>query len=243
MLAWFYHGGGEALYKELLDLLKLNVVGFAYFPMPTQPLGWFKKEIKSAADFKGMKYRTVGIAAELFKDLGVEASNLAGRDIPRAMDRDLLDGAEINNPSSDLAAGVPEIAKIYMLGSHHRQVEVFEVIFNKAKYDALPAEMRAILRFAALASSTDQLGMAYGRYPKDLDEIRKQRVAVVQTNEAVLDAQLAAWDRVIAAYSKDPFFAKVIASQKAWVKRSQPYLQANNLSSAVLASAYKHFFG
>jgi len=129
-----------------------------------------------------------------------------------------------------------------MMGSHHRQVEMFEIIFNKAKYDALPAEIKSILRHAAWAASTDQLGMAYDRYPKDLEEIKKRGVKVVQTNEAVLNEQLAVWDRLIAAYSKDPFFAKVIASQKAWVKRTQPYLQVNNLGSAVLAAAYKHFF-
>jgi len=243
MLAWFYHGGGEALYKELInDLLKLNVTGIPYFPMPTQPLGWFTKEIKSAEEFKGMKYRTVGVAADLFKELGAEVSNLAGRDIVRAMDRSLIDGAELNNPSSDLTAGLPDAAKFYMMGSHHRQVEVFEIIFNKAKHDALPAEMKSILRYAALASSTDQLGMAYNRYPKDLEEIKKRGVNVVKTNDAVLNEQLAAWDRLIAAYSKDPFFAKVLASQKVWVKRTQPYLQVNNLGSATLAAAYAHFF-
>jgi TRAP-type mannitol/chloroaromatic compound transport system substrate-binding protein len=154
----------------------------------------------------------------------------------------LIDGAEVNNPSSDVAAGLPEFAKFYMMGSHDRQVEMFEIIFNKAKYDALPAEIKSILRHAAWAASTDQLGMAYDRYSKDLEEIKKRGVKVVQTNEVVLNEQLAVWDRLIAAYSKDPFFAKVIASQKAWVKRTQPYLQVNNLGSAALATAYKHFF-
>ena len=65
MLAWFYSGGGEALYRELVnDILKLNLVGLLYFPMPVQPLGWFKKEIKSADDFKGISYRTEGLAAD-----------------------------------------------------------------------------------------------------------------------------------------------------------------------------------
>ena len=110
------------------------------------------------------------------------------------------------------------------------------------KHDALPAEIKSILRQAALASSTEQLATAYDRYAKDLEEIKRRGVSVLQTSEAVLNEQLAAWDRLIAAYSKDPFFAKVIASQKAWVKRTQPFLQANNLSSPALASAYKHFF-
>jgi TRAP-type mannitol/chloroaromatic compound transport system substrate-binding protein len=243
MLAWFYRGGGEALYKELVtDILKLNVIGFLYFPMPTQPLGWFKKEIKSPDEFKGLKYRTVGLASEMFKELGVEVNNLLDRDMVRAIDRDLLDGAEVNNPSSDLLLGFPEVVKFYMMGSHHRQVECFEIIFNKSKYEALTAEMKAILRYAAFASSADQLGMAHDRYPNDLAEIMKRGVNVVKTNETILNAQLAAWDRVIAAYSKDPFFAKVVASQKAWVKRTQPYIQINNLDNIALAAAYKHFF-
>jgi TRAP-type mannitol/chloroaromatic compound transport system substrate-binding protein len=244
MLAWFYHGGGEALYKELVnDILKLNLVGFLYFPMPTQPLGWFKKEIKSADEFKGMKYRTVGLSADLFKEMGAAVTILPGGEIVPAMDRGLLDAAEFNNPSSDILLGFPDVSKYYMVGSHHQQMEEFEVIFNKAKYDALPAELKAVLRYAAFASSSDQLGMAYDRYPKDLEEIKKRGVNVIHTGESVLNSQLAAWDKVIAEQSKEPFFKKVIDSQKAWVKRTQPYLNVNNLQSNELAVAYKHFFG
>ena len=168
---------------------------------------------------------------------------LPSGEIVPIMDRGLLDAAGLNNPSSDLQLGLPEVAKFYMMGSHHRPAGAFEIVFNKARHDALPAEIKSILRHAAFAASTAQLGMAYARYPKDLDEIRKRGVNVVRTGEAVLRAQLAAWDKVIAEHSKEPFFAKVIASQKAWVRRMQPYLAANNLGSGELAAAYKHFFG
>jgi len=243
-LAWFYAGGGEALYKELVnDILKLNLVGFLYFPMPTQPLGWFKKEVKSADDFKGLKYRTVGLSADVFKELGAAVTILPGGEIVPAMDRGLLDAAEFNNPSSDILLGFADVSKYYMMGSHHQQQEAFEVIFNKQKFDALSPELKAILRNAAHAATSDQLFMAYDRYPKDLEEMKKKGVNVVHTNEAVLNAQLAAWDKVIAEQSKEAFFKKVIDSQKAWVKRTQPYLQVNNLSTTELAVAYKHFFG
>jgi TRAP-type mannitol/chloroaromatic compound transport system substrate-binding protein len=244
MLAWFYVGGGEALYKELVnDILKLNLVGFLYFPMPTQPLGWFKKEIKSGDDFKNMKYRTVGLSADLFKEMGASVTIMAGGDIVPAMDRGLLDAAEFNNPSSDILLGFPDVSKFYMMGSHHQQVECFEVIFNKAKYDALAPELKAILRNAAHASSADQYYMAHDRYSKDLEEIKKRNVQVFHTGEAVLTAQLAAWDRVLAEQTKEPFFKKVIESQKAWVKRTTPYFDVNNLSTAEREVAYKHFFG
>jgi TRAP-type mannitol/chloroaromatic compound transport system substrate-binding protein len=244
LLAWFYSGEGEALYRELInDILKLNLTGFIYFPMPAQPLGWFKKEIKGAADLKGISYRSEGLAAELFRELGATVTVLPSGEIVPIMERGLLDAAQFNNPSSDLQLGLAEVAKFYLMGSHHRPAGALEIIFNKPRHDALPAEIRSILRHAALAASTAQLGMAYARYPKDLDEIRKRGVNVLRTGHAVLRAQLAAWDKVIAEHSKEPFFAKVIASQKAWVKRLQPYLAINNLGSAERAAAYQHFFG
>jgi TRAP-type mannitol/chloroaromatic compound transport system substrate-binding protein len=107
-------------------------------------------------------------------------------------------------------------------------------------FDAPP---KSILRNAAFASSTDQLGMAYDRYSKDLEQIRRRGVQIVKTPDSVLEAELRAWDRVIAAQSQDPFFRQVIDSQKAWVKRTGAYLQVNNLGSAPLEAAYKHFFG
>ncbi len=243
-LGWFYHGGGEALYKELVnDILKLNLVGFLYFPMPTQPLGWFKKEVKSIDDFKGMKYRTVGLSADLFKEMGAAVTILPGGEIVPAMDRGLLDSAEFNNPSSDILLGFPDVSKFYMMGSHHQQAESFEVIFNKAKYDALPVELKSILRNAAFAATADQLALAYDRYSKDLEAIRKRGVNVIKTGDAVLSGQLKLWDKVIADQSKEPFFKKVIDSQKDWVKRTGAYLQVNNLDSNALNAAYKHFFG
>lgn len=243
-LGWFYNGGGEALYKELVNgILKLNLTGYLYFPMPTQPLGWFKKEVKSADEFKGLKYRTIGLSAEMFKEMGTAVTIMAGGDIVPGLDRGLLDAAEFNNPSSDIILGFPDVAKFYMLGSHHQQMEAFEVIFNKAKVDALPKELQEMLRYASHASSSEQICKAYDRYSKDLEEIKKRGVNVVKTSQSVLDAQIAAWQRVIVEQSKEPFFAKVIESQKAWNKRVFAYTSVNNLDSQALAAGHKTLIG
>ena len=243
MLAWFYYGGGEALYNELInDILKLNVVGLLYYPMPTQPLGWFKKPITAGTDFRNMKYRTVGLSADVFKEMGASVTILPGGEIVPAMDRGLLDAAEFNNPSSDILLGFPDVSKTFMVRSHHQQQETFELSFNKGKYNALPAELKAILRYAAFAATADQFAMAHDRYSKDLEEIKKRGVQVIPTPDVVLDAQLAAWNKVIEA-NKDPYFVKVLESQKAWVKRVAPYFLINNLTTAQLEKAYKHFFG
>ena len=244
MLAWFYQGGGEALYAELTrEVMKLNIVGMLAFPMPTQPLGFFKKEIKAPDDLKGVRYRTVGLAADLARELGAVAVTLPGGDIATAMDKGLLDAAEYNNPMSDLMLNVWDMTKFYMVGSYHRPIETFEIAINKTRYEAFSPEVKAILRAAAFASSAEQLGIATNQYSKNLDEIRQRGVTIARTGQAVLEAQLAAWTVAITELSKEPFFAKVVASQKAWVKRTLPYLQINNMSSGELAAAYRHFFG
>jgi TRAP-type mannitol/chloroaromatic compound transport system substrate-binding protein len=241
VIGWFYYGGGEALYKELVnDALKLNVVGFLTGPMPTQPLGWFKKEVKTADDLKGLKLRTVGLSADLFKELGCAVTILPGGEIVPAMDRGLIDAAEFNNPSSDALLGFADVSKTYMMQSYHQSCESLEVIFNKQKFDALPADLKSILRQAAYASSADMSWKALDRYSKDLEELKKRGVTVYRTPDAVLEAQLKAWDAVLAVQTKEPLFAKILESQKAWVKRTVAYESLNNVSGQM---AYKHFFG
>ena len=243
-LAWFYYGGGEQLYKEMLnDILKLNLVGLLYFPMPTQPLGWFKKEIKTANDLKGVRYRTSDLSVDIFTALGATVILLPSGEVVPALERGVLDATGSSNPSSDLQLGLPDVLKVFTTGGHQRAAAAFELIFNKPKFDALPAEQKIVLRTTAFSASSDQLWNAYGRYAKDFDEIKKRGVGVARTSPDILEAQLKAWDKVIVEQSKEPFFAKVIASQKSWVNRIQPFLVANNLDSAELAAAYKHFFG
>jgi TRAP-type mannitol/chloroaromatic compound transport system substrate-binding protein len=213
------------------------------FPMPTQPLGWFRKEIGGTADLRGLRYRTSGLSAEVLKALGVTVTVLPSGDVVGAMERGVLDATDSSSPSTDLALGFPDAAKHYLLGSHHRQVEAFEVIFNKPKFDALASELKVILRQAAFAASSDRLWYTTARSGKDIDEIAKRGVKIAKTSPELLEAQLKAWDQVIAEHAKEPFFAKVIASQKAWVKRTGPFLQSNNLDSGALLAAYRHFIG
>ncbi|MEX0697718.1 MAG: TRAP transporter substrate-binding protein [Dongiaceae bacterium] len=241
-LAWIHYGGGQELYRELVqDILGLNVVGFFAMPMPTQPLGWFKNEIKSADDIKGLKYRTVGLAADLMQELGAAVAQLPGGEIVPAMERGVIDAFEFNNPTSDRRFGAQDVAKIYMMGSYHQAMEFFEIIFNKTKYDALPAEHQAILKYAAEAASTNNFSKAMDYYSKDLQGLVSENgVTVIRTPESVFDAQLAAWDKLTAELSKDAFFGKVVESQKAWAKRVVYY---ELLNTADFKRGYEHKFG
>ena len=240
MIGWMKYGGGQALYDELVQhILGLNLVGFLTGPMPTQPLGWFKQQITDPEQLKGLKYRTVGLSADVFKELGAAVTIMGGGEIVPAMDRGLLDAAEFNNPSSDLILGFSDVSKDYMLQSYHQSAECFEIIFNKSKFDALPPDLQAIIRYSVEAASTDMSWKAMDRYSKDLEALKAAGVNVHRTPDLVLQAQLAAWDKVIAAQSADPFFAKVVESQKAWAKRVVALQFDMEVDQKM---AYDHFF-
>src|SRR5215470_7973024 len=123
LLAWHKYGGGKQLLEKIYASIGANVVSFPYAPLYTQPLGWFKKPMQSVDDFKGLKYRTVGISTDLFTAMGAAVNALPGGEIVAAMDRGLLDAAEFNNASSDRALGFADVSKICMLQSYHQNAE------------------------------------------------------------------------------------------------------------------------
>jgi TRAP-type mannitol/chloroaromatic compound transport system substrate-binding protein len=240
-LGWMNYGGGYDLYNELVQqITRMNVVGFLTGPMPCQPLGWFRREIRTADDFRGLKYRTVGLAADLMNEMGAAVTILAGGEIVPALERGLIDGAEFNNPTSDQILGFPDVSRIYMLKSYHQAAEAFEIIFNKARYDRLADEQKAIIKYAAESASSDMLWKALHRYSTSLQELRQRGVNVVETPDAILQAQLAAWSRVVDKLSaENAFFKKVIDSQRAWVQRTYAYERVNEPSREM---AFNHFF-
>ena len=240
-LGWIHNGGGYALFEELqTQIMKVNVKSFFVMPMPTQPLGWFKKPVTSANDLKGLKYRTVGLAADLFQAMGASVAQLPGGEIVPAMERGVIDAFEFNNPTSDRRFGSQDVAKNYMLGSHHQATEYFEIMFNRTKFNALPKEHQAILQYAAEATSSANEWKGFDYYSKDLQElITKDKVNVLRTPQSVFDAQIKAWDGLITELSKDPFMKKVMDSQKAWVRRVVYYTQLN---ATDYKGAFNHHF-
>ncbi|MDR7486242.1 MAG: TRAP transporter substrate-binding protein [Armatimonadota bacterium] len=242
VLSWFYYGGGFELYQDLLqNKLKLNVVNFLFGPMPTQPLGWFRVPVLKPEQFKGTKYRTVGLSAELYAELGASVVILPGGEIIPALERGVIDAAEFNNPSSDKALGFPDVRKVYMLGSFHQPVESLEVEINKAKWDALPPDLKAIVRYAIYAEGADFHYRTIARNSADLEELEKQRgVRVFVTPPEVLRAQLAAWDKIIEKHSKaDPTFARIVNSQRAWARRVVSWKLRTYVDNRI---AWDHYF-
>ena len=240
MLGWFYQGGGKDFYRELVqDVLGLNIVGFYCMPMPAQPLGWFKNEISDAEQLKSLKYRTVGLAADLFQAMGVSVTQLPGGEIVPAMDRGVIDAFEFNNPTSDSRFGAQDVAKNYMLGSYHQASESFEIMFNRDRFESLDPDLQAILENSVLAASTANLALAMRQYSADLKKLQDGGVNVKRTPASILQAQLAAWDSLIPTLEQDAYIKKVLDSQRAWTEQVV-YYQLMNAPDYRLA--YDHYF-
>ena len=242
LMAWHRWGGGKELLEKLYASIGANVVSFPYGPMATQPLGWFKKPITKAADLKGLKYRTVGISIDVFTAMGVAVNALPGGEIVPAMDRGLLDAAEFNNMSSDRLLGFPDVSKVCMLQSFHQNAEQFEIMFNKTKYDALPAKLKAIIANGVAAASQELTWKAIDRYSKDYVELQtKDKVKFYKTPGAILQQQLDVYDEVVVKKSQgNPLFTEIVASQKAFAQRAVKWDMDNNVDRRM---AYNHYFG
>ena len=202
LLAWVEYGGGKELYAEIQAAAKLELVSFLFGPVPCEPMGWFKKPIKNIADLKGLKFRTAGLAVDMFNQLGMSTVQLAPADIVPAIDRGVLDGAEFASASDDRIMGFPDVAKFYLQQSYHMSNNFCEVMVNKKRYDALPEELKTILRLASHAASSDMQWKSMHRMSQDFAELRaNQKVNTYRTPRPILDAQLKAWDKVIGKFS------------------------------------------
>ena len=239
VLAWHRYGGGSALLDEIYGSLDLDVRSFLYGPMPTQPFGWFRKPVKRAGELKGLKFRTVGLAVDLYREMGVEVNPLPAGEIVPAMDRGMIDAAEFNNASSDRQLGLPDVSRYCMLQSFHQSAEQFEILFNRPRYDALPEELKAIITHAVEAASADMSWKAIERYSQDYLDLQG-KVSFRKTPDAILKRQLAAWDKVVAEKSaENPMFRKVSDSMRAYAQRTCRW-QHDTLVDYRMA--YRHFF-
>jgi TRAP-type mannitol/chloroaromatic compound transport system substrate-binding protein len=243
LLSWHKYGGGAELLAKLYASIGMNnVQSFLYGPMATQPLGWFKKPVTKPEDFKGLKYRTNGLAIDLFTAMGAAVNALPGGEIVPAMDRGLLDAAEFNNATSDRLLGFPDVSKVCMLQSYHQSAETFEIMFNKTKYDGLPAKLKSIIAGSVEAASADMSWKAIDRYSKDYIELQtKDKVKFYKTPDSVLQKQLVLWDEIVAKKSaENPMFKEIVASQKAFAQRAVKWEQDTVIGRRM---AMNHFFG
>jgi len=177
----------------------------------------------------------------LFQLMGARVTQLPGGEIIPALEKGVIDAFEFNNPTSDMRFGSQDVIKNYMMGSFHQATEFFEIAFNKKKWATIPKDLQAILQYAAEAANSANYWTGMDNYSRDLQLlITKHKVNVIRTPKSIFAEQLKAWDKLTAKLSKeDPFFAKVVASQRAFAKRVAYF---HFLNEADYKLGYEHIF-
>jgi len=218
-LGWMHHGGGIELAQEFFQKeLKLNVHWIPILPSGPQAFGWFKRPIKNLADFKGMKCRQTGMAAEVWQRMGMQTVNMPGGEIIPSAQRGVIDCAEWVGGVEDLRLGFHNVWKYHYTPGMHENVTIGEVLLNTDVWKTLKPEHQEMMK--SIASETFVIWWAKWQRQnadaiKELQE--KHGVRILRTPPDILVAFLKEWDKLAAEEgAKNPFFKKVHDSQRAY---------------------------
>ena len=166
MAAWVRYMGGQELWDEIYD--QFGVQGFLSGDTGTQAGGWFRNELTSIDDIQGLRFRTPGLGGQVWQGMGASVTNLAGGEIFQALQSGALDAAEFVGPYNDLALGFYQVCKHYYTSSFNEPGLATEVVVDKAKYQALPANLQAIVRDVAQAEYDQVASDFYANDPRAL---------------------------------------------------------------------------
>jgi TRAP-type mannitol/chloroaromatic compound transport system substrate-binding protein len=224
-LGWLYEGGGMELWNDFYQsTLKLNVTAFPAFPASPQALGWFKKPLKSVADFKGMKCRQTGLNADLYTRLGQVVVNLPGGEIVPAAQRGVIDCAEWAGGILDLQLGLPQVFKYHYTPGMHESNSIGEFVMNLDVWKNLTPQQQEAVR-SAVKDAFLTFSMKWQRQNADaMDEmVKKHGTVILRTPPEILTATLKAWDEIAKEESaKNPVFKRVYDSQREYAAKVVP---------------------
>ena len=210
-LAWYHEGGGRQLWEEIYARHNLRPVQCEI--ISPEASGWFRKEITSIEDLKGLKMRFFGLGAKVMDKIGVSTQLLAGGDIYPALELGTIDATEFAMPSIDLDLGFYQIAKHYYFPGWHQPASALELLINLEKWNALSESQQAQIEATCTENVVKSLAMAESRQPKALEELQAKGVILHRWSDEVLQELENAWHEVVEEQSaKDEDFARVWAS-------------------------------
>jgi TRAP-type mannitol/chloroaromatic compound transport system substrate-binding protein len=239
-LAWYMVGGGRELYLEYYQkILKADVQPYIYAPDGPEAFGWFKKPIKSVAEFTKLRFRiSSGLPSDVLKEMGGVPMNLASAELIPAAERGVIDGVEWINPANDIKVGLQDVFKYYSIQGLHQAVDFADVIINGAKWRALQPDLQAIVEVAIQATMIDAMAYFPQENAKALNEIKAKGVTIFDAPPDYAPAWIKASKKVLAGFeAKDPFFKKVLESQRAFAKVVVPYGRETSKLSGLISAA------
>lgn len=225
--SWFYEGGGQELYQELLEeKVGLKAKSFFVTPSGWQSLGWFNKPIESIEDFRNTKYRSPpGLAGEIFAEAGIPTVTLMGEEIIPAAERGVIEAAEWISPVEDVPFGFPEAFDRFYLTSVHQFIDVGEVVISQQFWDGLPPDLQAMIEVAAQATIIETFNNDIKRNSEMLAQLEeKYGVTVSPTPPDIHAALVEAANRVLQKHSgENEYYKKVVEHQKAYARMVIPW--------------------
>ena len=211
-LAWIHHGGGLQLSRELFG--KHGVYNIPCAIIPPEASGWFRREIKSVQDLKGLKMRFFGLGAKAMAKLGVSTQLLAPGDIFQALQLGTIDATEFSLPVMDQKLGFHQVAKFYYFPGWHQQATFLEFYINRKKWDALSDQHKAMIESACGDLTKDVIAEGEATQFRAMAEMRdKNGVQIKKWGPEFMAAFEKAWQDVIAEESAaNPSFKRVYES-------------------------------
>ena len=241
-ISWLFAGGGAELYNELLQKeLKLDVVALFTAVVPYwEAFGWLRKPFTNLDDLRKLKFRTSGLGLEMMKNMGIAVVTLPGAEVLPALERGTIDGVEWAIPSHDILMGFHNVAKYYYMPDIRQPPSYQEVVVNKKKWEELPADLKAIVKYAGWAEIVRMTAFAVDMDSKAAEElVSKHGVQILPLPDDVLRAQIEAIDKVFETEArKNPFFARVLNSQREFARRAVPHAQRIRPSLEVVNKHY-----
>lgn len=226
--AWFYHGGGMELMEKAYA--PHNMLSFPGGNTGNQMGGWFRKEIKSLDDLKGLKMRIPGFAGEVLAKLGLTVTNIAPGELYTSLERGTIDALEWVGPGMDIKMGFHKIAPYYYTGWHEPATEL-QFLVNKKEFDKLSDKNKEILRVAMRLASYDMYIENYHMSTDAWASIATEypNIKIKTFPKEVLDAMKKANDELLVDMAKDqPLLKEILDSQKAYLTKSRAWTEMSD---------------
>ena len=230
MTSWYYHGGGQQLHDELGEIFGLKT--WLAGNTGHQPGGWFNKEIKSADDLQGLKFRMPGLGGLALGRTGASVQNIPGGEIYQALSSGAIDGAEWIGPFADERLGFQEVCKIYYTGGMHEPGSALVASCNLDVFNELTPVQQKIMETAAAATHQWSLSQSNANNGVALERLRSQGVQTMEFPDDVWDAFGAAAAEALDEFMDDELFARIRASQEESVRNTYRW---TSISDAVFA--------
>jgi len=212
---WVQYGGGQAIYDEMNDSIGLK--GQICATIPPEASGWFRKEIKSIDDLKGLKMRFFGLGAKVMEKFGVSTQLLAGGDIYPALELGSIDATEFSMPSMDESLGFFQVAKHYYFPGWHQPVSLGDIIFSKAKYASLSKYHQDALRIMCGWQIYMEFIEGDSIQGPAMQRMVEKGVTAHRWPDEILAKIESTWKDVAAEEAaRDPMFKKAWESLNAW---------------------------